>query len=1204
MTCLEQNIDMLKKRGFIMGLLLSLMTLTAGAQRFFNLTVDDLQIDSMLPRFTYSVPLGYQYADSTYTVEILYPDFIDMSSADIAKYHAITTDDLPALPEIATQTAVERKQGKLELSFVPMVYRNGKYQFLVSFMLKVSAKPVNTPAALYKAPAAGANGAAQRYADHSVLASGRWVKISVPATGVYQLTPALIKQAGFTDFSRVKIYGYGGNLQNEQLVGSELAATDDLREVPTCMAGGKRLFYGKGPVSWSSNSATLRTRNPYADYGCYFLTESADEPLSVDSAAFVSSFYPAAEDYHSLHEVDNYSYHAYGRNLFENAPIRLGSSKTFTLTNRGLAASGQLAVCLTSAEKSGTTATVTLNGQELGTVTISVSDAHDVAGSATKVFTVDNLHATDTVIIKTTKGGPIYPDYIAMVYDTPCAAPQLSTASFPVPDYVYGIVNQDHHADEAADLIIIIPTTQKLLAQAQRLADFHREQDGLRVRIVPADELYNEFSSGTPDANAYRRYLKMLYDRAETEEDMPKYLLLFGNSVWDNRMNTSACARLNPDDYLLAFESENSFNTVYSYVNDGFYTLLDDGEGISMLTSDKEDMAVGRFPVTNADDAKIMVDKVISYKQNANAGGWQNTIMFMGDDGDSNMHMRDIDQTAEQMMALYPGYQMKKVMWDAYVRETSSTGSTYPEVERVIKQQQAAGALIMDYAGHGRPDQMSHESVLRLVDFSSFQNTNYPLWVTATCDLMPFDDLAESIGVNSVLNSKGGSVAFYGTTRTVLANYNKPINTAFMKYVLSYDKHGKPVTMGEAQRLAKNEMITAGGDRTQNKLQFALLGDPAMALNLPTATVVIDSVNGKPSSSSYTDAEMPTLKAGSVVTVNGHIEQNGSKMRDFNGTLTAMVRDTRELIVCKRNDPALVNSGVNPFTFYDRQNVLYNGSSSVTNGEFLFSFAVPMDINYADGTGLMNLYAVNTERSCIANGYYEQFYINGSESLKNDSIGPSVYCYLNSPSFVDGGTVNTTPYFVAQVTDKDGINASNSGIGHNMELIIDGDMRKTYDLNNNFTFDFGSYTSGTTYYNIPELEAGPHQLKFRAWDILNNSTTAVLNFHVVKGLQPDIYSVSCTNNPATTGTTFIVSHNRTGSYVDIGIDVFDTSGRLLWKHDESGVSTGNTYTVSWDLTVDGGRRLQTGVYLYRVRMSSDGSSYASKAKKLIIIGNN
>lgn len=231
--------------------------------------------------------------------------------------------------------------------------------------------------------------------------------------------------------------------------------------------------------------------------------------------------------------------------------------------------------------------------------------------------------------------------------------------------------------------------------------------------------------------------------------------------------------------------------------------------------------------------------------------------------------------------------------------------------------------------------------------------------------------------------------------------------------------------------------------------------------------------------------------------VKGHIEDNGQTNSSFNGLLAATVRDTRELITCKRNFPAEADQA---FQFYDRTKTLYNGNDSVRNGMFTLTFAVPMDINYSDGTGLMNLYAVSNDRSAIANGYSEDFKINGSDSIANDSIGPSIYCYLNSPSFVNGGDVNSTPYFVANITDRNGINASGTGIGHDMQLIIDGDMSKTYNLNSNFAFDFGSYTSGTTFYSIPELEPGHHQLLFRAWDILNNPNTATLDFNVVKGL--------------------------------------------------------------------------------------------------------
>lgn len=1171
--------------------LLVAVTANAQRQRFFNLTVEDIEIDSLLPQFTYAIPVGENYADSVYQLEIRYPEFIDMSKQDEARYAKLCGSPLPSLPSITQQMVVEKKKGILEFSLVPLVERDGKKQFLVSFMIAMTSRP-NASSSKKAKNVAKASGAADRYASHSVLASGRWAKIRVPSDGVYQLTEALVKKAGFSNLAHVKIYGYGGNLQNEKLVGSELAELDDLPEVPSCTVNGKRLFYGKGPVSWNNASATRRTRNPYSNYGYYFLTESDETPLSVDSAAFLQSFYPSADDYHSLHEIDNYSWYQGGRNLFENSPINAGSSKVYTLPNTAHATSGVLSVSVTAGQA--TTVQVEFNDSLVGQQVISLGE-YDKGSESRAIYSVEGLRATDSIKISTISGGPARLDYISMAYNQPRPAPDLAQGSFPSPEYVYNITNQDHHADKEVDMVIIIPTSQKLLSPAQRLADFHEQHDSLKVKIVPADELYNEFSSGTPDANAYRRYLKMLYDRAETEEQQPKYLLLFGDAVWDNRMLTSDCKAFDPDDYLLAFESENSFSELYCYVDDGWFTLLDDGEGTNQLSSDKQDVAVGRFPVTTLTDAEAVVDKTISYAEDANAGAWQNVIVFMGDDGNQNLHMRDVNETADKISSLYPNYQVKKVMWDAYTRVSSSTGNTYPEVSFIIKQQQALGALIFDYAGHGRPDQISHESVLRLNDFRNFSNSNLPLWITASCDIMPFDGTEATIGETALLNSKGGAVAFYGTTRTVYANYNKSLNTTFLKYVLR-QVDGKPTPLGEAQRLTKNEMITTGQDRTANKLQYSLLGDPALSLNLPRQNMVIDSLAGVKMGT----ADLPELRAGAIVTIKGHVEKNGLADNSFNGLVTVVVRDTRELVTCKKNDPIQTKTA---FTFYDRQKTLYTGSDSVRNGFFEMTFAVPRDINYADGTGLINTYAVSSDHQSLANGAESRFLVNGTDSVSNDSIGPSIYCYLNSPSFVNGGTVNATPYFVALVTDKDGINASGSGIGHDLQLTIDGDMQKTYNLNDHFTFDFGSFTKGSTYYNIPELSEGPHTLTFRAWDVLNNPSTAKLSFNVVKGLQPEIASVSCTNNPATTSTTFIVTHNFMGSQVDLVIDVFDMSGRLLWQHSESGVSSSNAYTVSWDLTVDGGARLQTGVYLYRVRLSSDGGSQATKAKKLVVIGN-
>ena len=216
-----------------------------------------------------------------------------------------------------------------------------------------------------------------------------------------------------------------------------------------------------------------------------------------------------------------------------------------------------------------------------------------------------------------------------------------------------------------------------------------------------------------------------------------------------------------------------------------------------------------------------------------------------------------------------------------------------------------------------------------------------------------------------------------------------------------------------------------------------------------------------------------------------------------------------------------------------------------------------------------------------AHGECESFTLTGTEDLSNDGVGPSIYCYLNSESFVNGSTVNATPYFYAELTDKDGINVS-GGIGHDLELIIDNDMNLTYQLNERFQYDFGDYCKGKVDYVLPELSDGSHKLLFRAWDAQNNSSVAELSFVVNATQQPTLSNVICTKNPATTSTSFVISHDRAGSEVDVELEVFDTSGRLLWRKSETGIPTDHTYTIDWDLTTGSGSRLKTGGTINKV----------------------
>lgn len=1184
---------------FLLAIALVWLSGLAKAQDFFNLTADEVKISGSLPWFTHSFDIGKGYADSTYSVEIEYPEFVDMTAADVARYHNLTTDSLPTMPTVYCSVGVARKRGQLDVSFVPLVFRNGKFQKLVSFKLAVKSRSNR----MRRLAAAASQQSSSRYADHSVLSSGTWAKIRVSASGVHQLTDDVIRNAGFSDPNKVKLYGYGGALQPETLSGDYLTSTDDLKEVPLCIVGGRRLFYAQGPVSWTNG--TTRVRNPYSDYGYYFLTESETGPTTVDESTFLASFYPSGDDNNTLYEVDNYAWYHGGRNLYDSKTFSIGATNTYSIKTTGNSASGTLTVVLTA--NAVASAKVSFNGSEMGTVTVAEPSSSDKceAAAASRTFTLNNISADNTVQITQTSGGTMLLDYIVLHTSEPKAAPNLSADAFPAPEYVCRITNQDHHSDASVNAVILIPASQKLRKQAERLKTIYETLDGMTVRIVPADELFNEYSSGTPDATAYRRYMKMLYDRAESDTDMPKYLVLFGDGAWDNRMHSSVWSGNSPDDYLLCFESENSFSEIYCYVSDDFYCMLDDNEAIQTGSdyktgcTGKPDVAVGRFPVRTADEANVMLDKIEAYRKNTNAGYWQNTIVVMGDDGNNNTHMDAANEVAKVVETEHPTFDVRRIMWDTYKRETTSTGERYPEVAKLIGQYMTDGTLIMNYNGHGSATQLSHEAVVTISDFSTTASKNLPLWVTASCDIMPFDGQTSNIGETALFNSKGGAVAFFGTTRTVYTNYNLSMNKQFTHYVLGNDANGSAISVGEAARLAKNALVTSGADNTPNKLQYSLLGDPALVLAYPRPTAVIDSINGE----AINGAETPlTLKAGSVVRVKGRVLDSSGAATGFSGRLTAVAYDALRQITGRLNNTN-EDGASTAYVYEDRTNTIYKGNDSVRNGQFELAFAVPKDISYSDGNGRLIVFGVGSGSSGTVSGYTESLVFNGSEIQKSDSLGPSIYCYLNSSSFANGGTVNTTPYFVAQISDEDGINASGGGVGHDLKLVIDGDMNKTYVLNDYFAFDFGSYTSGTVGYSIPALDEGMHKLQFRAWDVLNNSSVAELSFYVSYDASPALLDVESTANPATTATSFRIIHDRVGSEVAVTVDVYDMAGRRLWSHNESMVPTSGTITVDWDLATPLGGRVGTGVYLYRARLDSGGASKFSPTKKLIVLSN-
>ena len=196
------------------------------------------------------------------------------------------------------------------------------------------------------------------------------------------------------------------------------------------------------------------------------------------------------------------------------------------------------------------------------------------------------------------------------------------------------IDNQNLHANDFPEMIIV--TYSEFATAAEDLANFHRENDGLEVKVVDVEQIYNEFSSGTPDMSAIRDYVKMYYDRAEEDESlMPKYLLLFGDASYDYK--NIEFGDSNNQNFVPAYESLTSIETQKTYCSDDYFAILDDDEGQNLNGNNQLlDIAVGRLPVKTASEAQAVVDKIKHYVTKETFGAWRNELTFIADDQDYN----------------------------------------------------------------------------------------------------------------------------------------------------------------------------------------------------------------------------------------------------------------------------------------------------------------------------------------------------------------------------------------------------------------------------------------------------------------------------------------------------------------------------------------------------------------------------------------
>ncbi|MBN2697372.1 MAG: type IX secretion system sortase PorU [Bacteroidales bacterium] len=759
--------------------------------------------------------------------------------------------------------------------------------------------------------------------------------------------------------------------------------------------------------------------------------------------------------------------------------------------------------------------------------------------------------------------------------------------SFPSPEFggpeLGAIKNQDLHGLAAPDMIILY--NEIFEEQARRLADFRTGHDGLEVILVEQQQIFNEFSSGAPDVTAIRNFLKMFYDRVADQSGMPRYLLLFGDGSYDNR----SIKNQNPNK-ILTYQSENSLSPTNSYVSDDFYGLLDSGES---LYSGLLDIGIGRLPVSTPEEAGGVVDKIISYGQKENQGEWRNYLCFIGDDEDANIHMKQADILARTIESHYPNFNVTKIYLDAYPQVTTPTGDRYPDVSRLINEQVRKGALIINYTGHGGPNGLAHEQILTRTAINAWKNGDMlPLFMTATCEFSRYDEYDHiedleitSAGEEVLLNPAGGGIALFTTTRLVYSGPNHVLNERFYEIIFESDEKGRPYRMGDIMKFSKNE---AGSGL--NKRNFTLLGDPSLKLAVPEHFVITDSINGLAVNES-TD----TVSALEYVTISGHIEDaSGTHLPGFNGVVSPVVYDKERMV------ETLANDGGIPWNFSYRNNLLYRGTVTVSDGKFRFGFYMPKDINYATGNGKISYYG--TDSLTDAHGSSLTLLVGGiGEQASPDNLPPDLQVYMNDSLFRPGGITDPDPELLVYISDNYGINTTGNGIGHDITATLDGDRLNAIILNDYYRSMLNSFNSGTVRYPYSGLEPGRHEITVKVWDIHNNSSEASLEFIVMESEEMLIKQLYNYPNPFFDRTWFNLEHNRPDNEMQLQIRIYNLSGQLVKILERNFYSGGyRIEPVEWDGKGAGGSETGAGLYIYEVILITGNGEMTTKPGRLII----
>ena len=748
------------------------------------------------------------------------------------------------------------------------------------------------------------------------------------------------------------------------------------------------------------------------------------------------------------------------------------------------------------------------------------------------------------------------------------------------------IDNQNLHSISDVDMLVVYHEDFREAANA--ISEHRRSFNDFNVAAVDIKEVYNEFSSGKKDPTALRDFVKMVYDRNPKFQ----YLLLVGTGSYDQRGRNETIPN---HGFLPIYETIESLSPIFAFPSDDYFALLDDTEGEDLHGG--LDISLGRIPASSPEEATLFINRIIDYEINPDRmKDWRNRVIFSADDEDGGLHFDQIENLANMVDDSFSFVNADKIYLDAYEQVSTPGGTRYPEVTQAIRESLFKGAIAFTYLGHGGPTGLAQERVLQVPHIEEWNNKEKtPILVTATCSFAPYDDPGiSSAGEATIYNVNGGVAALLSTVRAVYAQSNFRLTKSVFERLL-VRKNGTRPKIGDVITDAKN---TTSGSSLENARKFSLFGDPAMEVALPMYNVRTLTINGKPA-----ETLVDTLGALEKVVITGDIaDEGGNRIADFNGKVYLTVYDKKLSLKTKGND-----AGSQQEEFEIQKNTLFKGAASVTSGTFELSFNIPKDINYTFGEGKLSYYATD-EKDRDATGAYSRIVVGGTDGNGIvDDEGPKVEVFMNDENFVFGGITNSDPILFIKLSDDFGINVTGNSIGHDLTAELDNDAQQKWVLNDHYEATLNDHTSGTVRFPLSDLEPGKHSIVVTAWDISNNVSQGHTEFYVLDEDDFSLRHILNYPNPFTTSTTFQFEHNLPDYSMDVMIQIFTVSGKLVKTIEETIVPTGFvTSDIHWDGKDDFGNVLAKGVYIYKIKVRSVlGTSNDRKAEsdfeKLVIL---